>query len=464
MTGLSRKEQINRINTAARSDNRGTGRLASGLLSMFIALTLFTGVPDYAFAEEDISDAAEIAEDVAATEIDMPETFALTETIDDPVVPLVIHDESGFRNLKDRTIAKKSLSKLSGASGGTLNLRTLIGEKRTGYAVVQGSCTDGTYAYYLMVSSYNQKGRIAKVSLSNNKLVKLSGVLNICHGNGMTYDSRRNLLIINARESRRQELTCVNANTLKITRQEKVRYTYYKKVKAGDGSISSIHRDAGIAAVAYNAKYDCYIALERTYHNLLFFDPDSFEAIGMAYTTITAKYPGVYQAMDADDQYVYLLLSSKGSSQPYNVILALDWNSESLLPVVNNTEGNKGYISEAWYCNNSSSRKGYPDAAIRVKTPYEAESIYHTTDTSGREHFYLSEYYSDPSYKTVNKKVAYKVKWKKVTKKVKWKKVKGKWKYKNKKVWKYKTKYKTVRKKVIDHLRRQNYVYDIGVI
>jgi hypothetical protein len=157
--------------------------------------------------------------------------------------------------------------------------------------------------------------------------------------------------------------------------------------------------------------------------------------------------------MDADEKYVYFLLS-RDSGQPNNIIIALDWNSENLLPIVN---GEKEYIKEMWSCNNKGT--GKPDAVITVKTPYEVEALYHTTDKSGKEHFYMAEHHGRGKYKTVTVTRAYKVKWKKVKKKVK---VKGK--VKIKKVWKYKTKYKKVRvtKKVCT--LRDGYVYDLGVI
>ena len=335
-------------------------------------------------------------------------------------------NEALYRTLGSRTVKAKKLK--------SVNLRTMIKEKRSGYCVVQGGCTDGKYAYYLMVSTKTQKGKVLKVRIKDNKVVKRSGVLKTWHGNGMTYDSKRNKLVVNSREHRKQELTWIDASTLKITRQENVKYDNY--AGAGSGSLSRLHQRQGLAAIAYVPKYDCYIALERVYHNLLIFDPDTFEAIGMVRTSFTDSYPGTFQAMDADDKYVYLLLSyykDGNKVQPYNIILALDWNSENLLPAVNASKSKDlKYVEKAWVCNNSGN--GMPDAVIRIKTKYEAENIYHTTDSSGREHFYLAEYCSKPVYKTVIKKV----------------KVKGKWK--RKKV-----------KKAVDY-KRDDYVYDLGII
>ena len=301
----------------------------------------------------------------------------------------VTFNESLYRTLKSRSVRAKKFRKVE--------LRSMIKENSDGYSVVQGGCTDGKYAYYLMVSSYTQKGRVLKVRLKDNKVVKRSKVLNTWHGNGMTYDSKRKKLVVIAREHRKQEITLIDARTLRVTRQKDVKYDYYEY--AGEDSLTRTHQRQGLAAIAYVKRYDCYIALERKYNNLLVFDPDTFEAIGLIYTNIRKDYPGTFQAMDADDKYVYLLLSYYNDGkkvQPYNLMLALDWNSEMMLPVVN---GELLYVPEAWNCNNDGS--GKPDAAIRIRNKYEAENIYHTTDKKGREHFYMSAYYGRFAYRTV---------------------------------------------------------------
>lgn len=338
----------------------------------------------------------------------------------------VSFDESLYRLLKYRVIGAKRFK---------INLRSLLKEGRGGYAVVQGGCTDGTYNYYLMVSSSNQKGRVLKLRMKDNKVIARSKVLNVHHGNGMAYDSKRKKLVVIAREKRKQEITLIDASSLKITRQQNVRYNNYKG--AGSDSLSATHQKQGLAAIAYVKKYDCYVALERVYHNLLIFDPDTFEAIGMVKTSFDKRYPGTFQAMDADEKYVYLLISyynKNGKKQPYNMIIALDWNSENLLPVVNASKSkDPKFVKKAWWVHGTNS-KGWHDAVIRIKTKHEAENIYHTTDSKGREHFYLSEYYSHPVYKTVKKRV----------------KVRGRWKWKKVRVVKY--------------YNRDNYVYDLGII
>ena len=340
-----------------------------------------------------------------------------------------------------------------------LNLRKLLGESSSGFSVVQGGCADGKYAYYLMVSPYTQRARVLKLSISDNKVMAKSGEIDVCHGNGMALDTKRHRLVVVGRDGRRNQLTVIKTGTGKKDKPVfdsyvNVNYKHSEKWATSKSRFDGL----GLAAISYVKKYDCFVALQRKSHDILVLDPD-FKVIGFIGTSITSKYPGVYQAMDADERYVYLLLSYYSSSQPYNRIIALDWNSEHLKDYAN---GKVKYVKKAWSCNDD--EDGSPDADVRVRTKYEAENIYHVDNGKGKARFYMSEYYNDPTYHWVTKKKAYKVKWKQVTKKVKWKKVNGKWKYKTKKVWKYKTKYKKVRVREVDHYNRQNYVYDLGVM
>lgn len=353
------------------------------------------------------------------------------------------------------------------------NLRTMLGEPNSGYAVAQGSATDGTYAYHVMASSETQNGRIIKVNLSNPADYKTGPVINLHHANGMTYDSKRGLLVAVGYGAYRQQLTYIDPDTLQIESQPTLKYNNITKDGGGISGMPVNAQNNGIAAIAYVKEYDVYVARSRgkvdgypettssAANDIWVFDADTLEALGFVRTKVTSAYNGTYQSMDADDKYVYFL-ASPGGNVNNNIILCLDWNSENLIPVRN---GDADYVDEMWYCNNDGS--GKPDAVITVPVGKESEGVFHTTDSNGKSHFYVTEYYGRNHYKTVTVTEKYKVKWKKVTKKVKWKKVKRKgkwkWKYKKKKVWKYKTKTRKVTKTVKDYWARDDYVYDLGV-
>lgn len=353
------------------------------------------------------------------------------------------------------------------------NLRTMIGEGNGGYAVAQGSATDGTYAYHVMASSVTQNGRIIKVNLSNPADYKAGPVINLHHANGMTYDSKRGVLVAVGYGAHRQQITYIDPVSLQIVSQPELKYTNITKEGGGISEMPVNAQNNGIAAIAYVKEYDVYVARSRgkvdgysettssAANDIWVFDAESLEALGFVRTKVTSAYNGTYQSMDADDKYVYFL-ASPGGNVKNNIILCLDWNSENLIPVRNN---DVDYVNEMWYCNNDGS--GTPDAVITVPIGKESEGVFHTTDSNGKSHFYITEYYGRNHYKTITVTEKYKVKWKKVTKKVKWKRVKRKgkwkWKYKKKKVWKYKTKTRKVNKTVKDYWARDDYVYDLGV-
>ena len=344
-----------------------------------------------------------------------------------------------------------------------LSLRTILGEGNDGCSVAQGAATDGTYAYYMMTSSSNQMGRVVKIRLSDNAVVGYSPyALGIRHANGMTYDSKRNQLVCVGYGAYRHQLTFIDPNSLTITSQQEVKYTHADM----DGYK---YTPNGIAAIAYVAKYNVYVTRERGdqvsggVNDIMIFNADTLELIGYVRTKITSAFNGTYQSMDADEKYVYFLVSP-GGNVGSNIVLCLDWNSENLLPVLN---GEQSYIKALWYANNDGS--GTQDAVMTIPISHESEGLFHTTNSDGSGNFYVSEYYGRWQYKTVTKKVKVKVKWKKVrkwynkkTKKWTTKKPKKKYRGKSKKVWKYKTKTKkkTVTEK--DYWARDDYVYYLG--
>ena len=348
-----------------------------------------------------------------------------------------------------------------------LSLRDIVGESHDGYSVTQGAATDGTYAYYMMTSSANQKGRILKVDLNNSSIYAAGPVIDIHHANGMTYDSKRKQLVAVGYGAWRQQLSFIDPNSLTLVSQQEISYPYEI------AGVTAAGKQNGIAAIAYIKKYNVYLARSRGRDNgagdsylnndIWVINADNLNVIGHIFVHVTGSYPETYQSMDADEKYVYYLLSP-GSGQSNNIILCLDWDSENLLPVL---RGEKKYVEYTWKVNNNDS--GNPDAVLTIPIAHESEGLFHTTNSDGSGNFYVSEYYGRWQYKTVTKKVKVKVKWKKVrkwynkkTKKWTTKKPKKKYRGKSKKVWKYKTKKKKKKVTVKDYWARDNYVYYIG--
>ena len=352
------------------------------------------------------------------------------------------------------------------AGGSYFNLRKYAGETHTGYSISQGSCTDGTYSYHMLINTGNEWGRLVKVRISDGACIAVSNPFFFNHGNGMCFDTKRNRVVITCRTELVRTLTFVNPDNLNDITQDTIKYGTFKAMLTEAG-LSNI---LGLNGISYNAKYDCYVGMQKQARNVVVIDPDSLEIKAVAATMLDSSAEGTLQDMDSDDTYAYFLVSKTNGT---GKIIVFDWHAEKLAALLNGTS-----TEEIWWCGNGD---GYKSAVITVKNVNEIESMYHVDVGNGKGHFYLTNYSTDPKYKTIKVKVKWKkvkkrvkVKWKRVKKKVKWKRVKTKsgkwkWKYKTKKVWKYKYKtkkvwkYKKKKKRVFDYYNRDNYIIDLGV-
>ncbi len=261
---------------------------------------------------------------------------------------------------KTKTATRTQVKK----KGKTLELRALTKQKMGNYDTVQGSCTDGKYAYYIMYNRKVEKCKIAKVKMSNQKLVKVSKVLKLDHGNDMTYDSDKKMLVVaHGTGSGLNKFTYVNPSTLKVKKNIKISLPN-KLEGATQAQIKNISSYAGIA---YNSSRKQYVALLSKSHNFLILDGD-MNPVRYAKTEINGSY--VMQGIDATADYVILAMSANTSKQQ-NVLMIYDW------------DGN--FISK-----------------VNVGKGYELESIYHKGSK-----FYASFYtsYYVTKYKTVTKTV-----------------------------------------------------------
>ena len=250
------------------------------------------------------------------------------------------------------------------------------------YDTLQGSCTDGKYAYYLLNYKKVSKCKIVKVKRSTLKVVKVSAPLAVAHGNDMTYDSdRRRLVIVHSTGKDPKALTSVNPNTLTVTESKHIKIPN----KLAGGSVSDAKGATAFTGLAYSSGRKEYAVLLSHNYNFVILD-SNLEPV--SYVKVKKKNNYTVQGIDATDDYILVAQSPKSSKQKYNIITVYDW------------DGN--YISK-----------------INVKKGYEIESIYHV-GSKYYAGFYRSYYKT--YYKNVVKKVKVKGKTKKKKVKVKYRK------------------------------------------
>lgn len=199
----------------------------------------------------------------------------------------------------------------------TLELRTIAKQTMYGYDTVQGSCTDGTFGYYCLYNQNKENCRIAKVRLSTKKVVKVSGVLDVGHGNDITYDSKRKRLVVAHCAGSVRRLDIVNPSTLKVSSSVNVALPQ-ALLGATDSQRKAIRCFSGIA---YCSNRDQYVVLLANPYNLLVLDGDLQP---VRYATTTKKSGDIYQGIDATSDFI-LIATSPRTGYGNNTVLAFDW-------------------------------------------------------------------------------------------------------------------------------------------
>ena len=229
---------------------------------------------------------------------------------------LVYHFD-GSTNLITSQIAQNS--PVTKDNGDIMEIRTIAKQSVYGYDTLQGGCTDGTYGYYVLNNRNVDKCKIAKIRLSDGKLMKVSKVLNIGHGNGMTYNSKENYLVVVHLNGYGKRLSIIDPVTLK-----RIKYVNVKIPTTLEGATkSNLKNIKKFGGVSYNAARDIYVVLLSGSHNLLILD-NAFRPI--SYVKLSDKPKYIYQCINVTDDYILIGMSPNLSNQLYNVICVYEWD------------------------------------------------------------------------------------------------------------------------------------------
>lgn len=237
----------------------------------------------------------------------------------------------------------------------------LAGQGMYGNSIMQGGCTDGRYGYFVLLDKQStdrlsdDTQRIAKISLSSGKLVRLSGYLPLDHGNDMTYDSKnKRIVVVNnhgASDKASKRITFVDPSTLKSKGRKDVRMPG----SIVGNSSSKIKTVAGFCAITYNKMRNKYVILTSSSHNLMIlnssFKPVKFIMIPDKYKMNNRDW--YYQGMDSTNNFIMVAVSPKAdNSSNYNTILMYDWhgNLKCKLSLRKGYEmENIFHVSDKWY-------------------------------------------------------------------------------------------------------------------
>ncbi|MGN0732665.1 MAG: hypothetical protein ACI4LC_00665 [Emergencia sp.] len=242
---------------------------------------------------------------------------------------------------------------------GGFDIKARAGQSLYYYDTVQGGCTDGTYAYYALNRRTVDNCKIVKMRLSDNKIVMVSDILAIDHGNGMAYNPDTNELIVNNCTGNPKRLTVINPDTLKIKKKVDVSIPQ-NMTGASNNEGTGI---TGFSSITYNQKRGVYVALTKGRTGFLMMDKkfNVIEYMPLDYKT-TGK---LWQCLDSTDEYLLIAHSPNGNAG--NIIAIYDWEGR--------------YVT-----------------SIRLLTGYELENIYHV-GTQFYATYYLTGYSSGQLYR-----------------------------------------------------------------
>jgi hypothetical protein len=196
------------------------------------------------------------------------------------------------------------------------------------FNIGQGGCTDGKYFYIVLENQkveaeggYGQNshyGKIYKLDAKTLDLVQVSDPLPIDHGNDMTYNCKKGLLVVSHNAPNYTYLSYVDPATLQIVETVK------------DNQLK-------MYAVDYYPAADRYVVGISYGYDLGILDGE----LGFV-----ARYPGVNtgfikQGIACDDNYLYFLQFRK------NCVVLYDWDGKYLRTI--DIEGNEEE-PEAMFC------------------------------------------------------------------------------------------------------------------
>ena len=206
-----------------------------------------------------------------------------------------------------------SLSICCNPDGTVFDLVSQAGQKLYKYDTLQGATAGKGYGYFTLYNRKNNRVKIVKVRLKDMQVVKVSAALNLKHANEITYNNRKNIIVVANSTPTPKKLTVINASTLKVKYVKTLKVT--RKVKG----MSSWQRKKfrGVGAIAYNEKHNIYICRMRKSYDLLFLNSKlkPYKRIRQ-----NSRVSGmIYQGMDSYKDCIMIVQSFKGKKK-YNLI------------------------------------------------------------------------------------------------------------------------------------------------
>lgn len=298
------------------------------ITALLAAVMLLAGVPfSTAFADDDIipvrdTEDFDMDPDDPALDID-PGQFAATFSLDadggetdpdDPMNP--VYSWFGVQGNNKGTV-----SFLKNKKKKRYEYRHLAKQKMYKCDTFQGACSHGKYSYHVLYNRKNNTGRVIKVSMKKHNVVKVSKVLPLDHGNDMTYDTKRNLLVVVHYQKHPKRLTLIDPKTLKVKKVVNVKTPTDAVGGAGADFCKSI---GGYTGIGYDSQNDEYIASIMGCRHYAVIDPSTFK-VNRVIIIRDPEPPYVRQGMTVKDGFIIRSFSAYNKKYNQNILFVYDF-------------------------------------------------------------------------------------------------------------------------------------------
>ena len=208
-----------------------------------------------------------------------------------------------------RSAAMELISK----DGAAFDYRVAAGESLYGYDTLQGACANGGYAYLTLYDRTVECCKIAKLNLNTLEVVRVSDPLPIFHGNNLTFNTRKNLIVATCCKVMKKRAVFIDPETLTVAGWKDIKLT--KKVKKLPKSVRRKYK--GFTAIAYNEARNCYVGRLINSGNVIIFDG---ELNPKKYVKLKGRKTSLLnQGMDSAGKYIYDVRSFRGKRK-YNLV------------------------------------------------------------------------------------------------------------------------------------------------
>ena len=198
--------------------------------------------------------------------------------------------------------------------------RRKAGQKMYGYDTFQGACSHGKYSWHVLFNRKNNKCRIIKVNMLTHKVVKKSKVLPLDHGNDMTYDTKRNQIVVVHYEPHPRRLSVIDPNKLTVIKVKNIK-TPTERVSGASTKFSKSIK--GVTGIGYDEDNDEYIVSIMGTRHYMALDASNFKILRVI--KVPEIKPYVRQGMTVKDGFIIRAHSAYNRKYNQNILYVYDF-------------------------------------------------------------------------------------------------------------------------------------------